>query len=575
MIGSEHVERLRHRINVALGREPADLVVAGGQVLNVFTGRLTPADVAIAGQRIAGVGAYQGRLTVDASGRYVLPGLIDAHVHIESCMLTPRRFAEAVVPRGTTTVIAEPHELANVLGKRGVEFLIEASRDLILRVFFTVPSCVPASPFETPGATLDPDDVAELIARGDRIVGLAEVMNYPGVIAGEDGLLREILATGRGNVDGHAPGVLGAALQAYAAAGVQSDHECTSPAEARERLEAGMWLMAREGSAAQNLAELAPLLIELRPRRALLVSDDVDPADLLSKGHLDRVLRRAVELGIDPVEAVRMATIAPAERFGLARIGAIAPGYTADMVVVDDLDSFRAREVIAAGRVVAQNGRAIFEPPSTPALDGGGVYLGDLGIAALRLPDRGSAARVIEVRDRQIITTAGVATPRVENGYWIADPDRDLALLAVIDRHHGSGRAAVCYVRGTGLARGALASTVQHDAHQLIALGASPEEILDAAHALATVGGGLACRAGTGEHLVLPLPYGGLMSDLPAATVASELDRLHRAARELGCRLSNPFATLSFLGLSVIPSLKLTDQGLVDVDAFELVTPYL
>lgn len=575
MTAADHLERLRHRIKVARGLEPADLVVAGGQVVNVFTGRIGTADVAIAGNRVAGVGRYRGKHTVKAGGRFVLPGLIDAHVHIESSLLTPGRFAEAVVPRGTTTVIAEPHELANVMGKPGVEFLIEASRDLPLRVFFTVPSCVPASPFETPGAALGPDDVAELISRGDRIVGLAEVMNYPGVIAGEDALLRQILATGRGNVDGHAPGVLGSALQAYAAAGVQSDHECTSPAEARERLEAGMWLMAREGSAAQNLAELAPLLIELRPRRALLVSDDVDPADLLNKGHLDRALRRAVELGIDPVDAVRMVTLAPAERFGLARIGATAPGFTADLVLVDDLASFNVSQVIAGGQVVADGGRALFEPPPAPALAGGGVHLGGLDLAALRLPARGRIARVIEVRDGQITTGSGEAAPLVVNGCWAADPDRDLALLAVIDRHHGTGRAAVCYARGTGLARGALAATVQHDAHQLIALGASPEDMLAVARALAAVGGGLACRTGAGEELVLPLPFGGLMADRPAIGVAADLARLHQAARTLGCHLANPFATLSFLGLSVIPSLKLTDQGLVDVDAFRLVSPHL
>lgn len=556
---------------VARGAEPADLVLRGGRVLNVFTGELQPADVAICGETIAGVGSYRGRREIALSGAVVLPGFIEGHIHIESTMLAPAQFAAAVAARGTTTVIADPHEIANVAGLEGVRYLLDATVEAPAQVFLMAPSCVPATPLETAGAVLGPEQVEQLLG-WPRVLGLAEMMNFPGVLGGEPQVLRKLAAANGRPVDGHAPGLGGPQLQAYVAAGARSEHEATTLEEGREKLAAGMWVMIREGSAARNLAELAPLLCGEGADRCLLVSDDRNPVDLLELGHLDYSLRRAVQLGVPAHRAVRAVTANAAARFGLHDRGAVAPGLRADLTVVADLTDFVVLHALRGGRLVAE-----LAPPADGApLAGGRCRTGELHAERFALTSPVTAAsqarvRVIEVVPGQILTRAGEAMLPVVDGRLQIPRDSDLALLAVVERHHGSGAVGLGLVRGLGVRGGALASTVAHDAHNLVVAGTSAEAMVRAAQAVVQVGGGQAVATDREVRALLPLPVAGLMSDRPLAEVAAGVRALHRAARELGTGLDDPFMTLSFLALPVIPALRLTDRGLVDVERFAVV----
>lgn len=556
---------------VARGAEPADLVLRGGRVLNVFTGELQPADVAICGETIAGVGSYRGHREIALSGAVVLPGFIEGHIHIESTMLAPAQFAAAVAARGTTTVIADPHEIANVAGLEGVRYLLDATVEAPAQVFLMAPSCVPATPLETAGAVLGPEQVEQLLG-WPRVLGLAEMMNFPGVLGGEPQVLRKLAAATGRSVDGHAPGLSGPELQAYVAAGARSEHEATTLEEGREKLAAGMWVMIREGSAARNLAELAPLLCGEGADRCLLVSDDRNPVDLLELGHLDYSLRRAVQLGVPAHRAVRAVTANAAARFGLHDRGAVAPGLRADLTVVADLTDFVVLHALRGGRLVAE----LAPPADGTPLAGGRCRTGELHAErfALRGPVTTASqarVRVIEVVPGQILTRAGEAMLPVVDGRLQIPRDSDLALLAVVERHHGSGAVGLGLVRGLGLRGGALASTVAHDAHNLVVAGTSAEAMVRAAQAVMLVGGGQAVATDREVRALLPLPVAGLMSDRPLAEVAAGVRALHRAARELGTGLDDPFMTLSFLALPVIPALRLTDRGLVDVERFAVV----
>lgn len=540
----------RRVVRAARGEEAGDLLVRGAQVVQPATGEIYGADVLVAGGRVAAVGQLggaQAARTVEARGAYLAPGFIDGHVHIESSLLTPAGFAGAVLRRGTTTVVAEPHEVVNVLGGRGLDWMLEAGRTSGLRVYGSVPSCVPASEFERGGAVLGAAEVAELLRRPG-VLGLAEMMNYPGVLSG-DAAVWDILAAGRASglrLDGHASGVTGRDLLAYAAAGLHSDHEATTPEEARERLRAGLWLMVREGSAARNLQALLPVLRE-KPRRAMLVSDDVSVDELLDLGHLDRLMRACVAGGLHPADAVALVTCNPAEYWGLHDHGLVAPGYHADFVLLDNLRDFGVLETFVGG-AEARPGTA------TPPLPGGGVDLG-AGWDAARF---GVPAHwpVMEVSPDQITTGVGA-------------PGSGDARLVVADRY-GRGEWATCWTSGTGLTGGTLALSVLHDAHQAAFLGGSDEDIRAAGRALTALGGGAVVVSG-GEVLAqLPLPYAGLMTDLPPQEAAARLGEVTAAARSLGCRLPYPVTTLSFLGLSVIPALKLTPRGLLDVTAWRL-----
>lgn len=561
---------LASRIDTALGLTPADVVLVGGEVVDVFTGEIIRADVAIKDGYIVGVGEYQeGREMVDVTGRYLLPGFIDAHIHIESSMLTPPAFARVVVPRGTTAVVADPHEIVNVAGIEGLRYMVEASRKLPVAFFFMIPSCVPSTPLETAGAEIGPEEIEQGFDLHPESPGLAEMMNFPGVLRKSPEVLRKIAtARDRGRlIDGHAPGLSGRELNAYIGAGITTDHETTSPSEALEKLRLGMHLIIREGSAAKNLEALLPVINEHTYPFISFGCDDRHTGDLLAEGEMDHIIRRAVALGLPPVQAVRMATLNTARYYGLKNRGAIAPGYVADVVVVDNLSDFTAERVYSRGRLVACEGQLVAE---LPVVQDSKLFrtvrIPDLrGRLTLTVPSASAKARVIEVIPDQIVT-GSITVPASQAG-----PDNDILYVAVVERHGKNGNVSLGLVKGFGLKRGALASTVAHDSHNLVLVGSSPEDMELAAHAVAELGGGLAVVAQGRVLGSLALPVGGLMSDQDAGSVSRGLERLHRLARELGSTLPSPFMTMSFLALAVIPELKITDKGLVDVGSFALV----
>jgi adenine deaminase len=556
---------------VARGDEPPDTVIEGAQVFCAFTREWLEGDVAIADGRFAGIGAYEGGERIDGSGRRLSAGFIDAHMHVESCKLGVGELARVLLARGTTAIVCDPHELANALGPEGVHWFIDACEGLPLDVLVFAPSAVPASPFESPRAPLSLQDIAGILAR-ERVLGLAEMMNYPAVIAGAPEELAKIgLAAGK-CIDGHAPGVVGAQLDAYLATGIGSDHEATVLSEALEKRRRGAWVLLREASNARNLRDLLPLVREFGPERCAFCTDDREPDFLLREGHIDQMCRVAVAQGIPPEDALLLATLHPALCHGLPRVGAIAPGYRADCVLLDDLSSFRAVLVLKDGRVVARNGVAQpFDSVSPPDWVRDSVRIAPLAADSFRLQRNGERVRAIGLIRDQILTEHLVLTPSVRAGEVVADPERDLAKIAVVERYHASGRIGLGLVRGFGLRRGAVATTVAHDAHNIVAVGMADEDLARCVERLAEIGGGIAIYEDGELRGELALPVAGLMSSEPAEVVVASLDHLHAVVRELGSTLAAPFMTLSFLALSVIPALKITDQGLVDVERFALV----
>lgn len=558
-------------VAVARGERPADLVLTNGRVVNVFSGEIEAVEVALAGEWIAGLGeGYRGQRTLDLGGRYLCPGFIDAHVHMESSLAVPGEFARAVVPRGTTTVVCDPHEIANVHGLAGIEYMLAASEGLPLGVFVMASSCVPATAMGTAGAALGPAELGALRGR-PRVLGLAEVMNFPGVIGGDPQVWAKLDAF-RGSVtDGHAPGIRGRALNAYVAAGPGSDHESTAPEEAAEKLRRGVFVFLREATNARNLRALLPALGPASLRRAALCTDDRQPPDLLDEGGIDHMVRLLIEEGIEPIEALRLATLNPAEYFGLRDRGALAPGRRADLVVFSDLRRPEAELVFAGGRIVAESGRIADWPREPrPASLPPSVRI-DWSAVRLEIPARGGRVRVIRVIPDQIVTGHETDGPTVRDGRVAADPERDLLKIAVIERHTGHGGVGLGLVRGMGLRRGAIAGTVAHDHHNLIVIGADDASMLTAARAVAWTNGGLAAAEGETVLASLPLPVAGLMSEAPIQQIREQLEAVVAAARSLGSPLHDPFMAMSFLGLEVIPALKLTDQGLVDVEQFQIV----
>jgi adenine deaminase len=557
---------LARRLAVARGDEPADLVVRGGRVLSVFTREWLEADVAIADGFVVGLGDYEGAETLDASNRWVVPGFIDAHMHLESSKLLVDEFARLVLPLGTTAVVADPHEIANVLGTDGVHWLLDACDGVPLDVFVMASSCVPASRFESPRRELSPGDLEGLLRRR-RVIGLAEMMNFPGVISGDERELAKLRLEGASHVDGHAPGVLGKQLNAYASARIRSDHEAYTAEEGRQRLRAGMWLLIREASAARNLDALLPVVREFGPERIAFCTDDREPEHIVDEGHINSIVRASVAQGIAPEDAIVMASLNPATWHGLSELGAIAPGYQADLLVLPDLEQFEPELVLKRGRTVGE-----FARPSVPEWVKHTVRIHPIATRDFAIPwDGGGAARVIGVIPDQIITESLVEEPTVADGHAVADPERDLAKIAVLERHLGTGRIGVGLVRGFGLRDGAIASTVAHDAHNIIVVGMEDTDMHRAVQRLAEIGGGIVVVQGRGVKAELPLRVAGLVSDQPLAEVVERSRACVEAAAALGCSLPSPFQSLAFLALSVIPSLKITDHGLVDVDRFELV----
>ncbi len=563
---------LKEKIKLALGNEPVDLLLKNGNLVNVFSGRIHNSSIAIHGDKIIGFGEYNAKRVIDLGGAFVAPGFIDGHIHLESSMLTIPEFARNVVPLGTTGVVTDPHEIANVHGLSGIKYILDSSERLPLRVSVMFPSCVPATPFESSGAILGPDDMASF-RENPRILGLAEVMNFPGVIFMDADILGKIKIFEDKIIDGHAPGLSGKDLTAYKIAGIGSDHECCALKEAKEKLDIGMKIMIREGSAAKNLDSLFPLINSYNSRNIMLVADDLHPDDILEKGHLNYLLQKIRAKGIDPVTAIQMVTINPATYFRLKHVGAILPGYKADLVILEDLESFRAKAVYFDGQLVSEEGRFIhdYEGSTSSKLPQSFNVDWEQG-PDLKVPVEGPNVNVIEVVPEQIVTKKTVEKTPSVNGMLNSDVERDLLKIAVIERHHGSGAHAVGIIKGFGLKTGAIASSVAHDSHNIIVVGANDSDMLVAAKTVSDMGGGLAVVVNGQTRAFLPLKIGGLMSELPIYEVKSRLTECEKATRNLGCALNRPFATLSFMALTPIPEIKITDQGLFDSVNFEFIS---
>ncbi len=557
-------------IRYARGEEQADLLLTNAQVVDVFSGEILPTDVAVVRSRIVGLGKYRAKQVIDLEGAFLAPGFIDAHVHVESSMVPPSEFARAVVPRGTTAVITDPHEIANVLGLDGIRFMFESAKNGPLSMYVMASSCVPATAMETNGATLRWYDLVSL--KSDPwVLGLAEVMNFPGVVHGDEEVLAKLRTFGELVIDGHCPGLTGKELQAYAAAGIQSDHECTTVEEAREKLRLGMTIFIREATNAHNLKALLPLVTERNHHRICFCTDDRQPSDLLDEGHIDFMVRTAIEEGIDPILAIRMATWNTANYFRLHDRGAIAPGRRADFIAFRDLEAPRPHLVFRGGRLVARDGEMVV-PRSQAAVRN---LRNTMNVAwdrvDFRIPAEGKVARVIGAIPDQLVTEHLTLEMRIVDGEAVADPERDLLKIAVIERHMASGAMGKAFVRGIGLRRGALASSVAHDHHNLVVAGADDLSMMTAARRCAALGGGMVVAEGDAVLAEVSLPLAGLMSPAPIEEVRNALDGALRAATDLGSNLHDPFMAMSFLALEVIPTLKLTDQGLVDVDLFDFV----
>jgi adenine deaminase len=547
---------------VARGDRPAEVVLKGGHVFSVFTREWLDLDLAIQDGHVVGLGRYDGESVIEVEGAYLVPGFIDGHVHIESSKLLPDELARALVPRGTTAIVADPHEIANVLGVSGVRWLLGASDGLPLEVFVMAPSSVPASPFESPRETVTAAQIGELL-RHPRVLGVAEMMNYPGVIAGEPEELAKLAQSD--HVDGHAPRVSGGALNAYIAAGIRSDHEATTYEEALEKRRLGMWVMLREASIARNLVDLLPLVQRYGPERCLLCTDDREPNFIVEEGHLDQMLRKAVAGGVAAEDALVMATLNAAEYHRLWRLGALAPGYQADVVVLEDLIDFRVRQVLKRGA------EPVYPKVAVPDWVLSTVHPAPVSRSSFRVPAVSGPIRVIGVVPMQLLTTAELREPLVRDGETAADPGRDLVKIAVIERHHATGRIGLGFATNVGLRRGAYASTVAHDAHNLVVMGVDDEDMAACVRRLVELGGGIVVAEGGEVVEELPLPVAGLMSDRPLGEVHQRMEALERRLQAMGVRGQAPFMTLSFLALSVIPELKITDLGLVDVSRFQLV----
>jgi len=559
-------------ISVAKGELPADLILANARVVNVFSGEIEPGNVAICGDRIAGIGDYhQAKQVLDLGNRYLAPGLINGHTHIESSMLDIGQYARAVVPRGTLVVVTDLHEIANVCGLNGIRYVLGCARRLPLDLFLMAPSCVPATPLETSGASLELETIRQLL-RWKGCIGLGEVMNFPAVLSGDENVLSKInLARGK-VIDGHAPRVSGKDLTAYIAAGILSDHESTSLEEAREKLRRGMYVMIREGSSEKNLDALLPLVTDKTYKRCMFVVDDRSCVDLLRDGDIDAVVRKAIKRGLDPVRAIQLATINPAEYFRLNGLGAIAPGYQANLIVIDELSNLPIDMVFYRGRLVARQGKPLF--PLYQAAAGAlanTVNIKSFNIEALKLLASGKPEPVIEIVPDQIITKKRMERVKVLDGVIVPDTSRDILKLVVVERHKATGNIGLGLVMGFGLKKGALAFSIAHDSHNIIAVGTNDNDIFIAVKEIERLNGGLVVTAEGRVLASLALPIAGLLSDEPLEVVVDKLEKLEQLAKDLGTTLKSPFSTLSFLALPVIPELRLTDLGLVDVNEFRLI----
>jgi len=557
-------------MNCARGKAEVDTLLENCKLIDVLSGSIRDASVAISDGFIVGLdGKYRARKRIDLNGKFVASGLIDSHVHIESSLVSALEFARAVLVRGTTAIVTDLHEIANVMGVRGIRYIISAAKEIPLDFFIMLPSCVPATSLETSGATLEADDLRPLIHEPS-VIGLGEVMNFPGTISQDPSVIAKIKLFEGKPIDGHAPGLTGEDLSAYILAGPESDHECTTPEEAFEKLGKGMYIYLREGTGARNVHDLLPLVNSENSSRFCLCTDDRSPFDLLNRGHVDSIVAMLIQAGISPVTAVQMATLNPARRFLLRGRGAIAPGYVADIIVVDDLEKFSVTEVFKDGRLVVEDGIYKEKSAVQQSLPQSTFRVKGFSIERLKVAE-GERFRVIGVVPGQIVTESNIAKLPSEDGFAIQDTANDILKVAVVERHHGTGNVGVGFVRGFGLKRGALASSVAHDSHNIVVVGASDEDMVRAVERVVELSGGQVVVADGKVHAELALPIAGLMSMLSIEDAQSKVEELKREASRLGCILEEPFMAMSFLALPVIPSLKITDKGLVDVGAFKIV----
>lgn len=567
---------LKRLIDVAMGRIPADVVIKNCKIVNVFSGTMTEGNIAICDGKIAGIGDYEGIEVVDAQGRYALPGFIDSHIHIESSYVSPEELGRLLVPHGATTIMADPHEIANVCGETGLSYMIEAAKHTALDIKYELPSCVPATPFEHAGAILGAREIEKLIPE-ESFIGLGEFMNFPGVIAADEEVLDKLVAAKKAGkwIDGHGAGLKGNALNAYVTAGILGDHECSTVEEMQERLDRGQYILLRQGSACHNLRTLLKGVTQDNSRRCLLCSDDRQPKTILQEGHIDNHLRICVEEGLDPVTAIRMATLNAAECFGLKDRGAIAPGYRADIVLVNDLESFDVNRVWIKGGLVAQDGSYL---PKVEKHDissvKGSVVLKDFSKEKFKMHLKSNKVNVIGILPGGVVTEKLVEEIELDaHGEFVFDPAKDIVKMAVLERHHMKGNVGCGFLKGYGIKEGAVALSVAHDSHNIIVVGVNDEEMEYAVNALVAQEGGIVLAKNGKVVESMPMPIAGLMSDQSGEWVDEKLTAIHeKAFSELGiCGEVEPVMTLCFMSLIVIPSLKLMDTGLFDVDTFSFV----
>lgn len=571
MLGSEVSIDLAEIIRASLGEKRVDLLLKNARIVNVLSGEIYLDDVAIDGGLVVGFGEYEAVQILDLGGKYLTPGFIDGHMHMESSMIEPTEFCRVVLPRGTTTVVVDPHEIANVRGIEGIKYILRANKVLPLDIYAMVPSCVPATPLETSGACLSAEDISPSFTK-DRILGLGELMDFPGVLDKNPHVLHKLNVKGIKRIDGHAPGVSGKHLYAYIAAGAVSDHECTTYEEALEKLRLGMYIMIREGSVTRDLDALLPLVTPVNMRRCMFVTDDREPVDLLNEGHMNFVVRKAIHSGMDPTVAIAMATINTAEYFGLKNVGAIAPGYIADLLVIDNFDDFNVTHVFKKGQLVARNQKPSFtihRLDPTPVMNT--VNLPPIDKNTFKIEAKGEYINVISLIPDQIVTRKLKMKAKIEDGEAVSDTENDILKMVVIERHNATGNVGKSFVNGFGIKKGALASTVAHDSHNLIILGTNDDDMVTAAQRVKELQGGQVIAIDGEIKAELPLPLGGLMSDLSLEEVKAKLDKFDEITRKIGSKVPHPFMTLSFMALPVIPELKVTDKGLVDVNKFDFI----
>ncbi len=565
---------LRDRIEVAKEEREGDVILKDVKIVNVFDNSIEEGDIIIYENEIVGVGKYnKAKEIYNLKGYYASPGLIDSHIHIESTFLTPGEFAKAVIPQGTLCIIADPHEIANVSGIRGIKYILNASENLPMDIFFMLPSCVPSSPYENSGARLNIEHLYPFLSNG-RVLGLGEMMNYPGVLNCDVDVLKKLEYFENKIIDGHSPFLLGNNLNAYITGGIKSDHECTNLPEAREKLKKGMWIMIREGSAAKDLDALFPLIDTNTYPQILLCTDDRHPKDLIKEGHINSILKKLVKKGLDPVLSIRLSTLNPSRYFNLSKIGAIAPNYYANIVVFSDLNNFEPLLVFHKGNLVAKEGVPMFSYEKTKSEGGvkNTINIKTLTYDKIKIKALNDSINVIGASSKSLITERYILKAKIEDGYIVSDTKRDILKIVVVERHKATGNVGVGFIKGFKLKEGAIASSIAHDHHNIISIGANDKDILLSISILESYGGGISiAKNGKILHL-LSLPYGGLMTDKSAKEVNEEYNRLLFIANKLGVELEDPFMTLSFMALPVIPHLKITDIGLVDTDNFKVIS---